>query len=598
MDSINKVNKQNKIKKTSKIIKPNNLNKQSNIIKSSNINKTNKYTRKKRNSSIKIIPLGGVGEIGKNMTAVEYNDQILIIDAGTTFPDETMPGIDIVIPDFTYLEQNKHKITGLLITHGHEDHIGAVPYLLKKINTRVYSTRLTLGLIEGKLEEHGLETSMLKTVSQGQTIRLGDIDVEFIAVNHSIPDACAIALHTELGTVLFTGDFKVDFTPIDGVMTDLQRLGELGRKGVLCMLSDSTNVEKAGFTMSEITVRETFKKVFSEAKGRIAVATFASNLHRIQQVFDATEYNNRKMFISGRSMVKNIKIAIELGYLRVKKDTIQDINNINKYKDEEVVMLTTGSQGETMAALTRMAREEHKKLKLQKGDTVIISATPIPGNEDSMGSVINNLTKLGVNVVYSKLAEVHVSGHASREELKLMLALVQPKYFIPAHGELRHQIMHKDLAVKMGVKDENVYITEIGDVVEISKNGAKMEESVPAGKLLVDGLGIGDVGNVVLRDRKRLSEEGLINVAMIFDKTKKMIVGEPQILSRGFIYVKDSQEIMAGLYKTLELVKKEINDERITDTSQMKYLISDKLRSFVYSEIKRDPMILTTILEI
>jgi len=558
----------------------------------------NKFNRKKKSSSIKIIPLGGVGEIGKNMTAIEYNNQILIVDAGTTFPDETMPGIDIVIPDFTYLEQNKDRISGLLITHGHEDHIGAVPYLLKKINTRVYATRLTLGLIQGKLEEHGLDTSMLKTVSQGQTIRLGDIDVEFIAVNHSIPDACAIALHTDLGTVLFSGDFKVDFTPIDGVMMDLQRLGELGRKGVLCLLSDSTNVERAGFTVSEISVRETFKKVFSEAEGRIAVATFASNLHRIQQVFDATEYNNRKMFISGRSMVKNIKIAIELGYLRVKEDTIQDIKHIKKYKNEEIVMLTTGSQGETMAALTRMAREEHRQLKLQKGDTVIISATPIPGNEDSMGSVINNLTKLGVKVVYSKLADVHVSGHASREELKLMLALVQPKYFIPAHGELRHLAMHRDLAVKMGVKEENTFITEIGNVVEINQHGAKMTETVPAGKLLVDGLGIGDVGNVVLRDRKRLSEEGLINVAMVYDTKQKKLVGKPEILSRGFVYVKDSQEIISGAYKVLEMTQKEINNKNITDTSQMKFLIADKLRAFVYSEIKRDPMILTIILEV
>lgn len=556
------------------------------------------YKRKVRKSKIKIIPLGGVGEIGKNMTAVEYNNQIIIVDAGTIFPDESMPGIDIVIQDYTYLEQNKHKIKGLVITHGHEDHIGAVPYLLKKINMRVYATRLTIGLIESKIQEHGLDTSVLKKVSQGQTIRLGDFDVEFIAVNHSIPDSCAIALHTNEGVILFTGDFKVDFTPIDGVQMDLQRFGELGRKGVLCLLSDSTNVERPGYTMSEKSIRETFKKVFAEAKGRITVATFASNLHRIQQVFDATEYHNKKMFISGRSMVKNINIAVNLGYLKVKKDTIQDIKHIDKYDDEEIVMLTTGSQGEQMAALTRMAREEHRKLKLQEGDTVIISATPIPGNEESMGTVINNLSKLGVNVVYSKLADVHVSGHASREELKLVLSLVQPKFFIPVHGEYRHQKMHKDLAVEMGMHPDNVFITNIGDVIELDKNNANKVGEVPAGKVLVDGLGIGDVGNIVLRDRMKLAEDGLISVTLVYSKSKKEVVGSLRMISRGFIYVKDSTNIMSGAYKQLDLIKNEINSKKITDISQMKYLIIDKMRNYVYSELKRDPMVLAMVVEI
>lgn len=350
----------------------------------------NYYTRKHKKSKVKIIPLGGVGEIGKNMTAVEYRNQIFIVDCGTIFPDESMPGIDIVIQDFTYLEQNKHKIKALLITHGHEDHIGAVPYLLKKIDTRVYGTKLTLGLIEPKLEEHGLPNHMLKVVSQGQTIKIGDIDVEFIPVNHSIPDSCAIALHTSEGIVLFTGDFKIDFTPIDGVKIDLQRLGELGKEGVLCLLSESTNVERPGFSMSELSIRETFKKVFAEATGRITIATFASNLHRIQQVLDACEFNNRKMFLTGRSMLRNIQIAINLGYLRVKKDTIQDVKNLNKFKDNEIVVLTTGSQGEEMAALTRMSREEHKKFKLKAGDTVVISSTPIPGNEEAISTMINN----------------------------------------------------------------------------------------------------------------------------------------------------------------------------------------------------------------
>lgn len=558
----------------------------------------NYRNKKRRKSSIKIIPLGGVGEIGKNMTAVEYNDQIIIIDAGTTFPDETMPGVDIVIPDFTYLEQNREKIKGVFITHGHEDHIGAIPYLLKKINTRVYSTRLTTGLLEGKLEEHGLDTSVLKTISQGQTIKIGDYDIEFIAVNHSIPDACAIALHTDAGVILFTGDYKVDFTPIDGVHMDLQRFGELGKQGVLAMLGDSTNVERNGFSMSEVSIRETFKKVFAEAKGRICVATFASNLHRVQQVFDATEYHGKKMFISGRSMVKNIKIAIELGYLRVKSDTIQDLNKINKFKDDQIVILTTGSQGEQMAALTRMAREEHKSLKLRKGDTVMISATPIPGNEEPTSVVINNLTKLGVNVVYSMLADVHVSGHAYREELKLMLSLVKPKYFIPVHGELRHQMMHKKLYVSMGANEEDVIIAEIGDVIELNNHGYKISEKVPSGKLLVDGLGVGDVGNIVLRDRMKLAEDGLMSVGMVYDTKKKQIIGKPEIMSRGFIYVKDSKDIMDGAYKVLEQVKNEINNKNVTDVSFMKYLVIDKLRSYVYSELKRDPMVLILISEI
>lgn len=555
-------------------------------------------TKSNKNASVKIIPLGGVGEIGKNMTAVEVDNSIYIIDAGTTFPDDTMHGIDIVIPDFTYLEQNKHKVKALLITHGHEDHIGAVPYLLKKIHTNVYSTRLTNGLIAGKLEEHGLDTSVLKNVNIGDTIKLGNISAEFIPVIHSIPASCAIALHTEAGVVLFTGDFKVDFTPLDEIKMDLQRFGELGKKGVLAMLGDSTNVERSGYTMSEVSIRETFNRVFQEATGRICVATFASNLYRVQQVFDVTEALGKKIFVSGRSMVRNIKIAVELGYLRAKKDTIQDINRINNYRDDEIVLLTTGSQGEQMAALTRMARGDHAKLKLHKGDTVIISATPIPGNEESTSIVINNLTKLGVNVVYSKLAEVHVSGHAAREELKLMLALVRPKYFIPVHGELRHQVMHKDLYMQMGAQEKDIIIAELGDVIELSKDKAVIKDKVPAGKLLVDGLGIGDVGNIVLRDRQRLSEDGIINVAMVYDRNARKIVGSPQILSRGFVYVKDSKDIMDGAYKVLGNIKNEINSKNITDTSQMKHLVIDKLKSYVYQELKRDPLILIIVSEI
>ncbi|MDO4778646.1 MAG: ribonuclease J [Tissierellia bacterium] len=554
--------------------------------------------KKKVNGKLRIIPLGGVGEIGKNMTAIEYNDQILIIDAGLTFPDETMLGVDIVIPDFSYLEQNKHKIKGLLVTHGHEDHIGAVPYFLKKITTRVYSTRLTLGLIELKLKEHNLDTSVLKTITPGQTITLGDFKAEFISVNHSIPDACAIAIHTPIGVALFTGDFKVDFTPIDGIYMDLQRFGQLGREGVLVLLSDSTNVEKPGYTMSELSVRETFKQVFATAEERIAVATFASNLHRVQQVIDATEYYGKKLFISGRSMEKNVKIAIDLGYLKIKKDTLQNINNIDSFENNEIVLLTTGSQGEPMSALTRLSKSEHRKVKLMPNDTVIISATPIPGNEDSMGGVINNLTELGCNVVYSKLAEVHVSGHASQEELKLMLSLVRPKYFVPVHGEIRHLKMHKELAVSIGIDPDNVFIGKNGTVFEFEKNSAKIAGEVQAGKVLVDGLGIGDVGNVVLRDRKHLSEEGLITVVLNYDKNKKQIVGKPQIMSRGFVYVKDSSDLIDGAVKVIDSAKREINNKKISDINFMKYMVKDKLKSFVYSEIKRDPMILPIIMEV
>lgn len=554
--------------------------------------------KKKVNGKLRIIPLGGVGEIGKNMTAIEYNDQILIIDAGLTFPDETMLGVDIVIPDFSYLEQNKHKIKGLLVTHGHEDHIGAVPYFLKKITTRVYSTRLTLGLIELKLKEHNLDTSVLKTITQGQTITLGDFKAEFISVNHSIPDACAIAIHTPIGVALFTGDFKVDFTPIDGIYMDLQRFGQLGREGVLVLLSDSTNVEKPGYTMSELSVRETFKQVFATAEERIAVATFASNLHRVQQVIDATEYYGKKLFISGRSMEKNVKIAIDLGYLKIKKDTLQNINNIDSFENNEIVLLTTGSQGEPMSALTRLSKSEHRKVKLMPNDTVIISATPIPGNEDSMGGVINNLTELGCNVVYSKLAEVHVSGHASQEELKLMLSLVRPKYFVPVHGEIRHLKMHKELAVSIGINPDNIFIGKNGTVFEFEKNSAKIVGEVQAGKVLVDGLGIGDVGNVVLRDRKHLSEEGLITVVLNYDKNKKQIVGKPQIMSRGFVYVKDSSDLIDGAVKVIDSAKREINNKKISDINFMKYMVKDKLKSFVYSEIKRDPMILPIIMEV
>lgn len=555
--------------------------------------------KKSSDTKVKIIPLGGLGEIGKNMTAVEIGKDIFVIDAGLSFPDETMLGIDIVIPDMTYLEENKERVKALLVTHGHEDHIGAVPYLLKKIDTKVYSTKLTLGLIEVKLKEHNLDTSCLKTVHPGQTIRLGETDIEFIRVNHSIPDATSIVLHSPVGKIIFTGDFKVDYTPIDGVHMDLQRFGQLGKEGVLLLLSDSTNVERPGYTMSERTVTDTFKKVFLDAQERIVVATFASNLHRVQQVIDATEYHGRKLFVSGRSMEKNIKIAIDLGYLRIKQDTLRPINEISKLPSNEVVLLTTGSQGEPLSALTRLSKSEHRQVKLVPGDTVMISATPIPGNEAPMGDVINNLTELGCNVVYSKLADVHVSGHAAREELKLMLSLVRPKFFIPVHGESRHLKMHKELAISVGIPEENIVVGKTGDVFELTANSLKINGSVQSGPVLVDGLGVGDVGNIVLRDRKHLSEDGLITVAVSFNKKTNKIVGKPEIVTRGFVYVKESSEMFDGLFKVVNNVINDLNKStKRTDISGIKYTLRDKLKSYVFTELKRDPMIIPIVMEV
>lgn len=597
-DTITKEKKTNYKKKTTR--QPSKVKTKANPKKVNRIKETNiKRKNNHKDETIKIIPLGGLGEIGKNMTAVEVGNDIYIIDAGLTFPDETMLGIDIVIPDMTYLEQNKDRVKALLVTHGHEDHIGAVPYLLKLLDTRVYSTRLTLGLIEVKLKEHNLDTSLLKTVHPGQTIKLGNLEVEFLSVNHSIPDACAIVLHTSQGAIIFTGDFKVDYTPIDGVYMDLQRLGELGRQGVLLLLSDSTNVERPGYTMSELSVRETLKQVFLSAKERIVVATFASNLHRVQQVIDATEYHGRKLVISGRSMEKNVRIAIELGYLKINKDTLVHINSIDNYEPNEIVLLTTGSQGEPMSALTRLSKSEHRKVKLMPNDTVIISATPIPGNEGATGDVINNLTELGCDVIYSKLADVHVSGHASREELKLMLSLTRPKFFIPVHGEQRHLKMHKELAISVGIDKDNILVGKNGDVFELTRNSLRINGSVQAGPVLVDGLGIGDVGNAVLRDRKHLSEEGLINVVMTYDKSKNKLVGQPEIITRGFVYVKESTDLLTQLYRITNRLMDDVNkDPKQKDANQVKNMVKDRLKSYVFGEIKRDPMILTVIMEI
>lgn len=550
----------------------------------------------RRPSRLKIIPLGGLGEIGKNLTVVEYRDDIVIVDCGMTFPDEDMPGVDIVIPDFTYLEQNQHRVRGIVLTHGHEDHIGAIPYLLKKMPLPVYGTRLTLGILENKMKEHNLDLRALKVVRHGDRIKLGTITAEFIAVSHSIPDASAIALHTSMGTVIVTGDFKIDYTPIDGCLTDLPRLAELGSKGVLALLADSTNVERKGHTLSERTVGDKFIELFGQAKGRIVVATFASNLHRIQQVIYAAEHYGRKVVVNGRSMVNNIAVALEHNYLKVKKNTIIDLDQANRYGDD-LVFLTTGSQGEPMAALSRMAAGEHRKIQLNASDTVIISATPIPGNEKSVSQVINNLSEIGCNVIYSAMEDIHVSGHACQEELKLIHTLVRPKFFIPAHGEARHLRIHARLAQDLGMKEENVYVGQIGDVIELTRNTMRVTGSVPAGNVLVDGLGVGDVGNIVLRDRRVLQEDGLIVVVVTLSKDGRQIVAGPEIISRGFVYVKESGELMDGAMKVVKRALENCKKRKTFDWTTIKYQIKEALRSYIFSEMKRSPMILPVLLQ-
>lgn len=549
-------------------------------------------------NKLKIIPMGGLGEIGKNCTVIEYKNDMIMIDCGLTFPDEEMLGVDIVIPDFTYIEENKEKLRGIFVTHGHEDHIGAIPYFLKSIDTNIYCSKLTKGLLENKFKEHGLNPNNIKMVNVNNIVKTGNLSCEFIRVSHSIPDACAIAVKSPVGTVLFTGDFKMDFTPIDGEPTDIQRLAQLGKKGILCLFSDSTNVEREGFSMSEKTVGETFVKIFGQAPSRIVVATFASNLHRVQQVIYAAERYNRKVALSGRSMLNNVRIASELGYLKVKKNTFIDIKNINRYPEDELVILSTGTQGEPLSALTRMARGEHKQVHLNSSDTVILSSSAIPGNEMAINNTINNLTKIGCRVIYNSLANVHASGHACQEEIKLMHQLTTPKFFIPAHGEPRQLYKHRKIAIDMGMPQENVLIGGNGDVFEFTKKSARISGKVQSGNILVDGSGIGDVGNIVLKDRKHLSEDGLIVVSLTFEKHTQELLAGPDIVSRGFVYVKENQDLIENskeiVLRTLKRCKK--ND--VHALSQIKYHIREALKSYVYNEIGRDPMILPIISEI
>ena len=558
---------------------------------------TPKFEFKKEN--LKIIPLGGLDEIGKNITVFEYGNEIVLVDCGLEFPEDDMLGVDLVIPDITYLEKNKEKIKGLVITHGHEDHIGSIPYLLRQINVPIYATKLTVGLIKNKLEEHKLLASTkLVTVEQGQTVNFGNIKVEFIRSSHSIPDSVMLAITTPAGTVLHTGDFKVDYTPIDNQLMDLGRIAELGNKGILALLSDSTNAERKGFTMSESSVGEVFDRLFQNNSKRIVVATFASNVHRVQQIVNSAVKYGRKSAVCGRSMINMIETARELGYIESPENLFIDIDMIKNYADDQLVIITTGSQGETMSALTRMAAGEHKKVVITPNDMVIISATPIPGNEKLVSNVINDLMEIGAEVVYSALEDIHVSGHACQEEQKLILALARPKYFIPVHGEYRQLRAHAETAKKMGIPPENIFLLNNGRVLELNKKEAKITTSVPSGRILVDGLGVGDVGNIVLRDRQHLSQDGLIVIVMTMDSSTGEIVSGPDVVSRGFVYVRESENLMEDVKRVIRDEVRMFEENGIRDWSTIKSTLKDNLRDYIFQRTKRNPMILPIIMEV
>ncbi|GAA6514701.1 ribonuclease J [Merdimmobilis hominis] len=556
--------------------------------------------RENRKPPVRIIPLGGLNEIGKNMTLYECGNDILIVDCGISFPDDEMLGVDLVIPDFSYVEKNRDRIRGLVVTHGHEDHIGAIPYLLKMVDIPVYATKLTACLIEGKLKEHGLlGRAKLNIVEAGDTVKLGCMSVEFIHVNHSIPDACGMAITTPAGVIVYTGDFKVDYTPIDGGMINLSRFGELGSKGVLAMLSDSTNAERPGTTASERTVGASFDTLFKKSGNRrVIIATFASNVHRVQQVVDAAVKYGRKVAVSGRSMVNVVAKATEIGYLKIPEGVLIDIELINRYPDNQLVIITTGSQGEPMSALTRMALGDHRKVSVTPNDYIIISASPIPGNEKGIFRVINELMKLGAEVVYEKMYNIHVSGHACQDELKLMLGLVKPKYFIPFHGEFRHLKKHADMAISMGVPAENVFITDIGRVLETDGVDMKFTGIVPAGRVLVDGLGVGDVGSIVLRDRKHLAQDGLMVVVTTIDSATGEVIAGPDIVSRGFVYVREAEEMMAEAKRVCQKALEECRYGNVREWGAMKQAIKDQLGQYLFSKTKRNPMILPVIQEV
>ena len=553
-----------------------------------------------KKSNLKIIPLGGLHEIGKNITVFEYENEMIVVDCGLSFPDDDMLGIDLVIPDVSYLEKNVDKIKGLVITHGHEDHIGAVPYLLKKINIPIYATKLTAGLIRNKLEEHKiLRSTEMHEVIQGQTISLGkNFKIEFIRSSHSIPDSVMLAITTPAGTVLHTGDFKVDYTPIDGKIMDFGRIAELGNQGILALMSDSTNAERKGFTMSESSVGEVFDKLFLHCTKRIVVATFASNVHRVQQIVNSAVKYNRKIAVCGRSMINMIETARELGYIECPENIFIDIDMINNYPDENLVIITTGSQGEPMSALTRMAAGDHRKVKITPNDLVIISATPIPGNEKFVSKVIDDLMQIGAEVVYSSLEAIHVSGHACQEEQKLMIALAKPKYFIPVHGEYRQLIAHSETAQSMGIDKDHIIMMANGRVLEINEDKAEFTTTVPCGRILVDGLGVGDVGSIVLRDRQHLSQDGLIIIVLTMDSATGEVVAGPDVISRGFVYVRESENLMDDVKSVVRHEIKKCEERGIRDWGTIKSATRENLRDYIFMKTKRNPMIIPIIMEV
>lgn len=553
-----------------------------------------------RRTPVKIIPLGGLNEIGKNFTVIECSNDMFVIDCGLAFPDSEMPGVDIVIPDFSYVEKNQEKLRGVVLTHGHEDHIGGLPYFLKKFNVPVYGTRLTLGLVEGKLKEHGLlGTVKLNVVTPRQTVKLGCMAVEFIRVNHSIPDAVGMAIHTPAGVLIHTGDFKVDYTPIEGGIIDLPRFAVLGNKGVLALMADSTNAERPGYTMSERKVGESFVKLFNKAEGkRIIIATFASNVHRVQQIINNAVTHGRKVAVSGRSMVNVISKGIELGYLKVPDGVLVDIDTISRYAPEKMVIVTTGSQGEPMSALTRMSANEHRNVTITPMDFIIISANPIPGNEKYVTKVVNDLMRLGAEVIYESMYEVHVSGHACQEEQKLLLSITKPKFFIPVHGEYKHLMKHRDTALSVGIPESNIIIADIGNVIETDGVDMKITGQVPAGKVLVDGLGVGDVGAIVLRDRKHLAQDGLIIAVATIDRASGDILAGPDVVSRGFVYVRESEELMTEAQKLLTETLQDCLDRNMKDWNTIKGRMKDNLSDFIFTKTKRSPMILPIIMEL
>lgn len=552
--------------------------------------------KKKGESKLRIIPLGGLEQIGMNITAFEYEDSIVVVDCGLAFPEDDMLGIDLVIPDVTYLKDNIQKVKGFVITHGHEDHIGALPYVLREVNVPIYATKLTIGLIENKLKEHNLlRSTKRKTIRHGQSINLGAFRIEFIKTNHSIQDAAALAIYSPAGTVVHTGDFKVDYTPVFGDAIDLQRFAEIGKKGVLALMCDSTNAERQGFTMSERTVGRTFDNIFAEHKNtRIIIATFASNVDRVQQIINSAYKYGRKVVVEGRSMVNVITTAAELGYLKIPENTLIDIDHMKNYPDDQMVLVTTGSQGESMAALSRMAASIHKKVSIKPGDTIIFSSNPIPGNEKAVSKVINELSAKGADVIFS---DVHVSGHACQEEIKLIYSLVHPKYAIPVHGEFRHLKAQAGLAENLGIPKENIFIMRSGDVMEMDEESAAITGKVHTGAIMVDGLGVGDVGNIVLRDRQHLSEDGIMVVVLTLEKHSNQLLAGPDIVSRGFVYVRESEDLMGEARVVVEDALDECLNRRVTDWGRIKTVIKDSLGDFVWKRTKRRPMILPIIME-